>query len=64
MSLISNIIKNLYYAKEYPIFLKQYYQILYLIRYMRKTNLSNDILYYPILCRKKEEGRRGYISRL
>ena len=29
MSLISNIIKNLYYTKEYPIFLKQYYQILY-----------------------------------
>ena len=44
MSLISNIIKNLYYAKEYPIFLKQY-QILYLIRYMRMTNLCLTIFY-------------------
>ena len=45
MSLISNIIKTLYYAKEYPIFLKQYYQTLYLIRYMRITNLCRTIFY-------------------
>ena len=45
MSLISNIIKTLYYAKEYLIFLKQYYQILYLIRYMRITYLCRTIFY-------------------
>ena len=59
MSLISNIIKNLYYAKEYPIFLKKYYQILYLIRYMRMTNLCLTIFYiirYYAGRRKKEEG--------
>ena len=59
MSLISNIIKNLYYAKEYPIFLKQFYQILYLIRYMRMTNLCLTIFYiirHYAGRRKKEEG--------
>ena len=57
MSLISNIIKNLYYAKEYPIFLKQYYQILYLIRYMRMTNLCLTI-FYILSDIMPEEGRR------